>query len=148
MTRVAYFDSSVLLAILRDEPTRGQAEQIWVAHSDRVSSRLLVAECSVTIRRTARSGLPGRSSEWLAEARARLWTFLDEIAIEEVSKGIVDRVEADDALGHARTLDAIHVATALALRPPPGTDAELVFCTLDCGQATMARALGFEVLPA
>jgi hypothetical protein len=45
-----------------------------------------------------------------------------------------------------KTLDAIHLASAAAMRERRGTD--LLFATHDAQQGTAARALGFSCLEA
>jgi predicted nucleic acid-binding protein len=138
----AYIDSSVILAALLGQPEASTAAAWWDAHPRRVSSVLLEAECRTVLRRAARSGarLP---RGWLARQEATLAEWLDAVTLRIVDRSVIERLAIESALCGCRTLDALHLATALELRDHVGP--ELVLCTLDAEQAALAATLGLRV---
>ena len=135
-----YLDASVSLRPLLNQPVLLAEWQQW---DEAFTSDLF----SVEARRTL--------------DRLRVLGLLDEVALEAAERGLVrlergiQRVSVGrSVLDRAsrrmqtpcRTLDAIHIATALLLRERQVPD--LIFATHDRQQATAARALGFEVVGA
>ena len=147
MIAIAYFDSSVVLAILREEPTAAAAMELWKRFPRRVSSRLWAAECTTVLRRAARSGLPGTTQQWYDGARKQLAELNDEIHLIDVTQSVMSQLQAIELLGGARTLDAIHLATALGLRSELADPEAAVLCTFDRTMSGLASSLGFTVLP-
>ena len=125
---IAYVDTSVLTAIVFDEP--GAA-----AHAERldefvrlISSNLLEAE--------------------LRAAFARENLLFQESAVAGVEWILPDRTLAPEfaavlETGYLRGADLWHVATALYVSPQSGS---LSFVSLDTRQSAVAEALGFQVL--
>ena len=140
----AYFDSSILLAILKGEEKGRVAADLWQAHTERASSILLEAECLTVLRRVFRQAahLP---RGWLAEQQTRLQSYLEELEIRRVDEGIMEILHEQDKLSDCRTLDALHVATALLFRQASPSD--FCVCTFDTKMAEVARSVGLVVLP-
>jgi hypothetical protein len=125
--RLAYLDASALVKLVLEEP-ESQALNRWYVEAERVvTSRVGVVE---TIRASARQPFD-------AAHRDRILTDVDVIemdaAIGSVASAIMPPL--------LRSLDAIHLATALAL--VPDLDA---FVTYDDRLAEAARAIGFPVV--
>lgn len=122
----AYVDASALAKLILDE-THGQAmRRWWIEAESAYTSRIGVVE---TRRAVAR---------WDPNADA---TFvLRHIAIVEVDPLIAERA-ATIAPPRLRTLDAIHLATALTLGPEIEA-----FVTYDDRLADAARAVGLSVV--
>ena len=123
----AYVDASALVKLALDEPDAAAMRRWFVEHERVASSRIGIIE---THRATGRK----------VHEPAHVAAILRSIAV----------IELDQAIGHAamtvgpsslRSLDAIHVATALALGPE--LDA---FVTYDDRLAEAARALGLPVV--
>lgn len=139
----AYVDSSVPLAILLGQAHAAVAAALWDGHPRRVASIVLEAECRTVLRRAARA-VGGESREtWLRDRERSLESWLDGLALLDVDRTVVDRLGAEPALGTCRTLDALHLASALLLRERLGPG--LVICTFDRALAAAARAAGFVV---
>ena len=138
---VAYVDSSVLLAVLLSQPRSLEAARLWAAHR-RVSSVLLAAECRTVLRRAARAGVLAD----LAGAERDLDTSLAQLPLHVVDSAVLERLAATPQLGACRTLDALHLATALTLRDRLGRG--LVVATFDQGMAEVGRDLGLPVVGA
>ena len=110
----AYLDSSVLLRhILRgEEPIRHALEFPRV-----VSSELIEIECRRVLHRCRLAG--ELTDETLAVARERLDEVLAGIDLLEMSRQIKQRA-MDPFPVNVRTLDALHVATALLVGEDAG----------------------------
>lgn len=85
-------------------------------------------------------------SQWIAERVERLRRFTDEVACRHVDSEIEEIVRSQSQLSRCRALDAIHMATALFLRPYH--DEPLVIVTIDNRMTSVAQKLGFSVAPA
>lgn len=123
--RRAYFDASAIVKLSHAEPY-SQALIDYLDHGEIQASTSLIAE--VEVRRALRRA--GASSN---EAVAGFYLVaLDEDIRTEAAR-----------LGSplVRALDAIHLATALAI-----ADAQLEFVTYDDRQADAARAAGLKVI--
>ena len=123
----AYIDTSVLAAIVFDEPGAGKYARRLDEFDRLISSNLLEAELRAAF---ARENLAFRESavagvEWVLPDRPLASEFA---AVLET--------------GPLRGADLWHVATALYVFPEPSA---LSFATLDARQGAVAEALGFAV---
>jgi len=135
-----YVDSSVLLAVLLGHPQAETAARIWDGHPRRLTSILFEAECRTVLRRADRAG---RLALGLPEFERDLSQALTQVSLHDLERGVLDRLASLPELGSCRTLDAVHLATAVLLRERLGT---LLFATFDRDLARCARGLGFAVL--
>lgn len=142
----AYFDASVVLAILLDEPTAGQARALWKAYPERVSSNLFEAECLVTLRRAAAKAGRKLPAGWLAEKTDFLERRLGEMTIERVDAEVLEVLRAEAKLADCRTMDALHLATALLYRER--ADDRLVVISFDQRMRETAAKVALPVVPA
>jgi predicted nucleic acid-binding protein len=131
-----YVDASVVLRIVLNEPTPfAEWSQISVGYA----SALLKVECLRTIDRArVRRRL---ADEEVANHHHAVLAMLDGLEIFPIDAPILDRAAEPfpTALG---TLDSIHLATAMLLRPQVP---DLVLATHDGELGVAARAVGFEV---
>lgn len=141
----AYFDSSVLLAILLQESSSQTAGHLWEEYPNRVSSLLMNAECWTGIRRHFLHIGKKPPAGWMEERGAFLDTKLEEVSIKPIDVQIVSRLKSEPGLANCRTLDALHLATALECRERIGED--LVLITLDRKMGETAMKAGLKVLP-
>jgi len=141
----AYFDSSVLISILLREGRAEVSAAIWDAQEVRVSSVLLGAECWTGVRRhflrTGKEIKPG----WREERIAFLDRVLGMVELKPVDVEIMEFVKKNPRLADCRTLDALHLATALFFREH--ADSDLLFVTLDPRLRETALKFQFKVLP-
>ncbi len=137
---IAYVDSSVLLRVVLGQPDR-LAE--WEGIDRGVTSALTRVECLRTLdRRRVHVGL---GDELYAERRGLLLAYLERLDRVALSPVVLSRA-SDPFPTPLGTLDALHLATALAWKR--GRDSDLVMATHDRQLATAARASGFEVFGA
>ena len=137
-----YAETSAVLAWLLDEPSGSRVAAFLRPPSPVVVSDLALIECDRTLRRLA--GQRPDSVVDIEVLRSRLGALAAGWAIEPIAKPVVDRARApfpDDAI---RSLDAIHLATAVVVRASIG---DLDVLSLDERVRSNAVALGFRVLP-
>ena len=132
---VAYLDSSVLLRhiLLGEEPIRHALEFPRV-----VSSELIEIECRRVLHRCRLTG--ELTDETLTVARERLDEVLAGIDLLEMSRQIKQRA-MDPFPVNVRTLDALHVATALMVGEDAGG---VALFSHDEGMNRCARSLGIN----
>jgi len=133
---VAYVDSSVLLRyVLLGEVTLRQAQ----AFPRIVSSELLEIECRRTLLRSRIEGL--FNDETLIQATGRLDGELASFDLLELDSAVKKRAMESFPV-HVKTLDALHLASALQLlhEEPAG---EIIVFSHDRQMNLCARALGF-----
>ena len=127
MTRLAYVDASALVKLVVDEP-ESPSMLHWYAESERLaSSRIGIIETR-------------RAANRRAHDPSQVETVLRSVVILEVDD-IVARRAARMAPAGLRTLDAIHLATALEL----GSEMD-AFVTYDDRLAEAARTVGLPVV--
>ncbi len=130
-----YLDSSVLLRLILGEP-----EQIseWRHWERVVSSRLIEVECLRVLDRLRLQR--GLSETEIRIRREALFEFLEAVTLVEFSRAILRRA-SDPFPVMVGTLDAIHLATALAYQDE--ADSDLVMVTHDraLGQASLSSGL-------
>jgi predicted nucleic acid-binding protein len=124
--RLAYVDTSCLVAIAFDEPdARRTAGRL--GRCDRlVSSNLLEAELRSAL---AREGVAGQAEDLLS---SMTWIY--------PNRPLTREFERITARGHLRGADLWHLACALFLVPD---NSDVAFLTLDRRQADVAAQLGF-----
>ncbi len=132
----AYVDSSVILRLVFGEPN----PLVGWTDEQPVSSELLRVECLRVVDRARIT--EGLDDEVAASLRAEMLQATESIALIPVTRGVLERA-AEPFPTLLRTLDAVHLATALAVRQEQPT---LSMATHDRELAAAARAVGFPVL--
>ncbi|WP_103061614.1 type II toxin-antitoxin system VapC family toxin [Actinomyces qiguomingii] len=124
--QVIYLDSSVALRTILDVPEREQVQD-WMQSPGMtlVSSRLLRTEVIRVLRRDnrpLRDGLP----------------LLDRVGLIDITRQV--HTVAESIERHVKTLDALHLATALVLGETSAV------ATHDAAMKTVAESLGLNVI--
>ena len=135
---IVYIDSSVALRPLLRQP---KVLQSWGRWQTAYSSELLGIECRRAIDRLRLEG--SYDDQQFAEAIEELVRIERTIKRIRLTKSIIQGASRSMPT-IVKTLDAIHLASATALRERRGI--ELLFATHDTQQAVAARALGFSCL--
>lgn len=126
---IAYIDSSALLKLIVREDETSALEADLAERDGLVTSALAVVECRRALRRAGPKRLLQQADE-----------VFDSVYVVELTRPILERAAAlEPAL--LRSLDAIHVATALSVGEPG-----LELLTYDDRMAEGARAGGLRVL--
>ena len=122
---LVYLDSSVALRTILDVPERKRLQAWMQAGTTFVSSRLLRTE---VIRVLRRDGRP------LGDGRA----LLDRVGMLDISRET--HTVAESIEHHVKTLDALHLATALLIGEP------VTVATHDSAMMTTCEHLGLLVM--
>jgi predicted nucleic acid-binding protein len=134
----AYADASVVLRVVLRQP---KPLREWGTFEAVFTSALLRAECLRTLDRYVFRGLIDLETAGAHRAEfRRIFNSFDWVGVRQK---ILSRA-ADPFPSPLGTLDAIHLATALALRDDGETD--FVFATHDTELGAAARAMGFRVV--
>lgn len=131
-----YVESSALAEWLLAQPRADEVQHALAGARRRVASRLTILECARCIARVA----PGQQ----ASAQATLRALLATMDLAPVDLGILDSMTRPFPREPVRTLDAIHLSTALQWRGPGEV---VAFLALDERVRENAAALGFLVRP-
>jgi predicted nucleic acid-binding protein len=135
---IAYLDASVVLRLILGEPNR-LAE--WKRLTAAVASALTEVECLRTLDRLGRAG--ALRDQEVAARRGEVYRLLEAVEVVDVARPILRRA-SEPFPAPIGTLDAIHLATAIAWRD--ASDTTLVMATHDKALATAARSVGLEVI--
>lgn len=129
-----YADSSALLKLIRVEP-ESEALRTYLAGADLLASELILTEVPRAVRRAVAHD-PGLPLDALIEKAGEV---VEAIALRPLDRALLTAAGAisEPAL---RSLDAIHVVTAIDLQP---LDA---FVTYDERQAAAARLAGLRTI--
>ncbi len=131
-----YLDTSTVLRILLRQP---KPLAIWARWDRAFASELLHVEACRVIDRLRLEG--ALDDQGVADAREQLSRIEGSITTVALSRPVLQRAALPMATV-VKTLDAIHLASAMLLRERRGV--ELSFATHDPQQARAARALGFD----
>ena len=135
---ITYLDSSVVLRIIlgSPEPLAGWKE---IDHS--ISSALLRLECLRTLERMRLA--ENTPAEVIVILKKTVDHFVTAVDLLGVTNGVLQRA-GQRFIAPLKTLDAIHLATALAIRDERHEN--LAFATHDKQLGRAASALEFQVL--
>ena len=135
---IAYIESSVVLRLVLGQPG---ALREWRSLDGGVASALVEVECLRTLDRLRLA--EGLREPELVRRRETVYRILETLENVEPTRPILTRA-AQPLPVSLGTLDAIHLATALAWREATGTD--LAFATHDVRLGAAARALGLHAI--
>ena len=140
-----YAETSAIVAWLLDEDPTGRAGRAWsqLAAANAVhTSDLTLIECDRTLRRAeatgriaASEGLPFQA---IIDRVCAYWT------LHAINAEIIDRSRRSFPREPIRSLDAIHLATALSVR---NLSPNVRVLSFDYRVCENAAALGFQVMP-
>lgn len=137
-----YAESSAVLAWLLGEASGAAARQCLEEARAIVSSELTLVECDRTLHRAV--ALTALAEEKAAALRARLTAAACYWNILSIVPAILDRARQPFPGEPVRTLDALHIASALHAR---AAVADLALLSFDSRIRRAGFALGFALLP-
>jgi predicted nucleic acid-binding protein len=135
---IAYVDASVMVRFVTSEPDR--LEEV-TTFDQKVTSLIAEVECLRTVQKAQLAGEID-TDEFISRRQA-VFALLRRMALVLPSRSILTRAGEPFPLP-LKTLDAIHLATALQWRERRAPD--LVFATHDRQLGRAASALGFPVI--
>jgi predicted nucleic acid-binding protein len=131
------------MAIVLDEAKKNEAYAYWKEAKMRCSSILLKIETVIALRRSFEQNKDRLGNHWLTETSKTLQDFLNEVHYYVVNKKIEQQINTQKELSGCRSLDAIHVATALTFRELPDVSDVHVY-TFDNRMKTLAEHFKFN----
>ena len=134
-----YAESSAVLSWLLGEADNGRVRRALAQAGTIVSSDLTLIECDRALHRGVETEIQSANRRALLNQAAAHWLVL------KLFDEIVERSRRPFPVEPIRTLDAIHLASALVVRV---AFPDLVVLSLDHRLRSSAHELGFEVLPA
>jgi predicted nucleic acid-binding protein len=132
----------MVLAILLEEKRKKEAFEYWQNSSMRVSSILLRIETIVTLRKTYEYYQKKLDHAWLTEKTKILDEYLSEVNYRIIGTTIERDIYLKKELSKCRSLDAIHIATALKFREM--NNVEVVLYTFDKTMHELAEHYRFK----
>lgn len=140
---IAYLDASVVLRVVLEAP---EPLREWLQLQEGISSALLRVECYRTLERLWHNG--ELTDDELTRHRLQVETLIGRLRMLDVADDVL-KLAADPLPTHLKTLDAIHLATAILFRRSPSAESQrILFATHDKLLARAARELHFEVIGA
>lgn len=137
-----YAESSAVLAWLLDEAAAPEVRQFLSGAAIIVASDLTLIECDRVLQRAIALGELNAAEA--ADRHGYLTAAASQWQILHLAGEVVDRARQPFPAEPIRTLDAIHLASALTARAAlPG----LRLLSLDDRVRAAAKKLGFELLP-
>ena len=137
-----YAESSAVLAWLLDENAAGDVRRSLAAAEIIVASDLTLIECDRVILRAAALGQLTEAEA--ADRRAHLTAATSQWQILRVAPEIVERARQPFPGEPIRTLDAIHLASALVART---AIVGLTLLSLDDRVRKAGKKLGLDIIP-
>ena len=142
-----YFDSSFLLSILMHDENYTEAKSTWDSSDYRFSSILLKIETLTVLRRTYNHNKSKLPENWIEEKENEYQNLIEEISIRIIDQEIYNTIELKKQLSKCRSLDAIHIATALEFETLETSENKFTLCTYDKNMHSVAREIGMNVFP-
>ncbi len=140
-----YYDSSLILSAILEEERDFDLAAAWDNVTVRLSSNLLQIECIIGIRRAGGILNLSPDDEWIGRRTDLLDRYFDGIHFKIMDSSIEQIIRGNPAIAHCRSLDAVHIATALYFKP--NLDEPLRMGSVDQRLRKSARDLGFELFP-
>lgn len=140
---ILFIDSSFLLSILFEEEGSDECYEIWNSGKVRLGSILLPIESINSIRRAFENIKSANSV--LKEKEKFCELMLSEVSLRNVDSVIYEIVKSKKEISGCRSLDAIHIATALDFKR--NSLSEIHICSTDKRLRDVAKKVGFSVLP-
>jgi len=137
-----YAESSAVLAWLLGEPDGERARLVLDDAEQIVASQLTLVECDRVLIRSVALGLKNEAEA--ADRHARLEAAATGWTILGLGSELIGRARQPFPGEPVRTLDALHLASALAARQAV---AGLALLSLDDRLRAVARRLGFALAP-
>ena len=140
--KLYYFDSSVLLSILLGEERQEEAYGYW-QNTIRVSSILLRIETILVLRRVYEANKNNFENDWLIKKTKIMDEYLNEVNFMILDYTIERGIYLRKELARCRSLDAIHMATALYFKELNHNEDTYLY-TFDKAMHSLARHYGFR----
>ncbi|MDR2579365.1 MAG: type II toxin-antitoxin system VapC family toxin [Fibromonadaceae bacterium] len=140
---IAYFDSSLLMSILLEEDRECEAKNIWESYKIKISSILLKIETNISLLRFYNRQENKYDEIWLANKKVKLRELLGDVFLHDITEEFAESMIRNSSLAKCKSLDAIHLATALNAQSNPNNKS-ICICSFDKNMLSIAKQLGFK----
>ncbi len=140
---IQYFETSIILSLILEDEFHEKASKIWNQKNDVICSILTSIEATIVLRRFYKSKKSKLTSNWLSKNEKRLNEILSECSLVKIDDSILSIVELKKEISDCRSLDAIHIATAIFLKDK-FNDSNLQFYSFDKRVKEVAKKLGLK----
>jgi predicted nucleic acid-binding protein len=127
-----------------NEQRQDEAYFLWENSKIRVSSILLRIETIVTVRRIYEQNKSRLDENWLGRKTKELEEYLNEVNYLVIDDGIERTIYSRKELSNCKTLDAVHVSTALQYREI--TEENINLYTFDVPMSNLAKHFKFVTI--
>ncbi|EMY78782.1 PIN domain protein [Leptospira weilii serovar Ranarum str. ICFT] len=138
-----YIDTSFFLSIIFEDTDYDRSYESWTRDNYRFSSNLIEIESFVNIHKIYRENRKVLGKGWLTEKLARQHDLLSEINLKRIGSEVYERIQKDEKLTFLKSLDAIHLSTALLIADV--LKDRLTICTYDKNIRKIASDMNFNL---
>jgi predicted nucleic acid-binding protein len=140
---IQYFETSIILSLILEDEFHAKASKIWNQKNDVFCSILTAVEARIVLRRFYKSNKSKLTSNWLSKNEKKLNEILSECSLVKIDESILSIVEIKKEISDCRSLDAIHIATAIFLKDK-FNDSSFQFYSFDNRVKEVAKKLGLK----
>jgi predicted nucleic acid-binding protein len=140
-----FFDSSFLLSFLLGEKNQKEVVDIWKCTDTRFGSILLRIETNIVMRRFYSHYQKELGTSWYKDHQKVLNEMLEEVNLRVVDEEIYQTILLKKELSNCKTLDAIHLATALEFQAVVGIN-NLIVYTYDEQMKNTCKLLSLNII--
>ena len=108
-----YIDTSLLLSLILEDSQYAKAYAIWENHPSKAASSLIKIESVISLKRLYFLQFAKKNKNWLKDKMKILNELLNEIHLLNINDDVYSKILENDELSRCKSLDAIHIATAL-----------------------------------
>jgi hypothetical protein len=138
---IHYIETSLVLSLILGDEFEDRARDIWNMPSNKVSSILTQIESTIVVRRIHSRNKKNLRSNWLSNKESELKEILNQISLLKVDESIQSIIDLKKGISDCRSLDGIHVASALYLKSE-FTTKKFQFYSFDKKILEVAKSLG------
>lgn len=139
---VCYIETSIILSLLLEDEFYDEAVKIWNSPNEKVTSILTGIESLIVIRRYYKANTKRLNSKWLSVQEKKIKEMLSECNLLNIGEDIQKIIELKKEIAECRSLDAIHVATAIYFKDQVGVS-RISFYSFDKRVNSVCEKFGF-----
>jgi hypothetical protein len=114
---IQYIESSLILSLILEDEFHEKASIIWNQKHENVSSILTSIETIIVVRRFFKLIKSKFPQNWLSKNEKKLRELFAECSLVKIDESILSILELKKKdISECRSLDAIHIATAIFLK--------------------------------
>ena len=140
---VYYIETSIILSLLLEDELYDRAMEIWNTTGEKVTSILTGIESLIVVRRYNKANQKKFGSKWLSIKEKKIKEFLLECNLLNIDDDIHKIIELKKEIADCRSLDAIHVATAIYFKDRIGAS-KISFYSFEKRVIEVAEKLGLR----